>query len=121
MSDSELDLALVRRVQQGDKQAFGLLVGKYQQKIMRLVSRYVRDAADCEDVTQEAFVKAYVGKTPSGLRNHYKKLVFTGKGSMPKSFEDEAGLIAYVAQTKGAVGYVSASAAGDGVKPLAVK
>ncbi len=59
MSEAELDLALVRRVQQGDKQAYNLLVGKYQQKIMRLVSRFIRDSMECEDITQEAFIKAY--------------------------------------------------------------
>jgi len=59
MSEAEVDLALVRRVQQGDKQAYNLLVGKYQQKILRLVSRFVRDAMECEDVTQDAFIKAY--------------------------------------------------------------
>lgn len=59
MSEAEVDLALVRRVQQGDKQAYNLLVGKYQQKILRLVSRFIRDSMECEDVTQEAFIKAY--------------------------------------------------------------
>lgn len=59
MSEAELDLALVRRVQKGDKQAYNLLVSKYQQKILRLVARFIRDAAECEDVTQEAFIKAY--------------------------------------------------------------
>ena len=59
MSEAELDLALVRRVQQGDKRAYNLLVSKYQQKILRLVSRFVRDSMECEDITQEAFIKAY--------------------------------------------------------------
>lgn len=59
MSEAELDLALVRRVQQGDKRAYNLLVSKYQQKILRLVSRFIRDSMECEDITQEAFIKAY--------------------------------------------------------------
>jgi RNA polymerase sigma-70 factor (ECF subfamily) len=59
MSEAKLDLALVRRIQQGDKQAYNLLVVKYQQKIQRLVSRFIRDPMECEDVTQEAFIKAY--------------------------------------------------------------
>ena len=59
MSEAKLDLALVRRVQQGDKRAYNLLVSKYQQKILRLVSRFIRDSMECEDVTQEAFIKAY--------------------------------------------------------------
>lgn len=59
MIDRETDQILVERVQQGDKQAFGLLVTKYQRKLMRLVSRLVRDPAEAEDVVQEAFIKAY--------------------------------------------------------------
>lgn len=59
MGDREADQALVERVQAGDKQAFGLLVAKYQRKLTRLVLRLVRDAAEAEDVVQEAFIKAY--------------------------------------------------------------
>ncbi len=53
------DIALVRRVQQGDKTAFDALVLKYQHKVLKLVQRYVRDATEAEDITQEAFIKAY--------------------------------------------------------------
>ena len=59
MGDREADQALVERVQTGDKQAFGLLVAKYQRKLLRLISRLVRDPAEAEDVAQEAFIKAY--------------------------------------------------------------
>jgi RNA polymerase sigma-70 factor (ECF subfamily) len=59
VSERDVDADLVARVQQGDKKAFDLLVLKYQRKIMRLVSRMVRDQAEIEDVTQEAFIKAY--------------------------------------------------------------
>ncbi|HEY0666278.1 MAG TPA: RNA polymerase sigma factor RpoE [Gallionella sp.] len=59
MTDKEVDQQLVERVQRGDKHAFDLLVAKYQRKLGRLISRFVRDASDAEDVTQEAFVKAY--------------------------------------------------------------
>lgn len=61
MSDKEIDLALVERVQRGDKAAYDLLVLKYQHKIGHLVSRYVHDAHESQDVTQEAFIKAYRG------------------------------------------------------------
>lgn len=53
------DLALVKRVQQGDRSAFDLLVIKYQHRILKLVMRYVRDPSEAMDVTQEAFLKAY--------------------------------------------------------------
>ncbi len=60
MSAPELtDQQLVQRVQRGDKQAFDLLVLKYQHKIVGLISRYLRDQDEVLDVTQEAFIKAY--------------------------------------------------------------
>ena len=59
MSDREADQILVEQVQRGDKRAFELLVAKYQRKIFRLLSRLIRDAAEIEDVAQEAFIKAY--------------------------------------------------------------
>ena len=59
MSDREIDRQLVARAQSGDKQAYGLLVEKYQRKLARLLSRFIRDPAEVEDVTQEAFIKAY--------------------------------------------------------------
>lgn len=59
MADREVDQQLVERVQRGDKHAFDLLVAKYQRKLGRLISRFVRDPAEAEDVTQDAFIKAY--------------------------------------------------------------
>jgi len=59
MGDREVDQQLVERAQRGDKHAFELLVGKYQRRLGRLISRFVRNAAEAEDLTQEAFIKAY--------------------------------------------------------------
>lgn len=59
MSERDIDAELVARVQRGDKKAFDLLVIKYQRKIMRLLSRMIRDQSEIEDVAQEAFIKAY--------------------------------------------------------------
>lgn len=59
MSEREIDQGLVERAQQGDKRAFDVLVAKYQRKLSRLISRFIRDAGEVEDVTQEAFIKAY--------------------------------------------------------------
>lgn len=59
MGDRETDRLLVERVQAGDKQAFGLLVTKYQRKLARLVSRMVRDSAEVEDIVQDSFIRAY--------------------------------------------------------------
>lgn len=59
MGDREVDQQLVERAQRGDKHAFELLIIKYQRRLARLISRFVRDGAEVEDVTQEAFIKAY--------------------------------------------------------------
>ncbi len=59
MTERDVDQQLVERVQRGDKHAFDLLVSKYQRRLGRLISRFVRDAAEAEDVTQDAFIKAY--------------------------------------------------------------
>lgn len=59
MSEREVDMELVARVQRGDRRAFDLLVLKYQRKIMRLLSRMIREPAEVEDVAQETFIKAY--------------------------------------------------------------
>jgi len=59
MSERAIDQALVERVQQGDKKAFDLLVLKYQLRLSKLVSRFLRNQSDVPDVVQEAFIKAY--------------------------------------------------------------
>ncbi|MEX0637301.1 MAG: RNA polymerase sigma factor RpoE [Burkholderiales bacterium] len=59
MSERDVDRQLVARAQGGDKRAFELLVEKYQRKLGRLLARFIRDPAEVEDVTQEAFIKAY--------------------------------------------------------------
>ena len=59
MSGQISDQQLVERVQRGDKNAFNLLVQKYQNKVINLISRYIRNQADVADVAQEAFIKAY--------------------------------------------------------------
>lgn len=59
MGESDVDQALVERVQNGDKAAFDLLVRKYQHKLVSVISRYVNDWSECQDVAQESFVRAY--------------------------------------------------------------
>jgi len=60
MSEQKKDLGLVRKAQAGDKAAFDLLVRKYQNKIISLVSRYLGNNGDVQDVAQDAFIKAYI-------------------------------------------------------------
>jgi ABC-type phosphate transport system substrate-binding protein len=69
----------------------------------------------------EAFLKQFVGKTDAALATYYRSLVFTGKASMPKQLGSDAEVAAYVAKTKGAIGYVSAATEAPDVKVLEVK
>jgi len=59
MSERDIDQELVTRVQQGDNKAFDLLVLKYQLRLSKLISRFIRNQSDVPDVVQEAFIKAY--------------------------------------------------------------
>ena len=59
MTENEIDQALIQRVQAGEKRAFDLLVGKYQHKVTSLISRYIKDWSECQDVAQETFIRAY--------------------------------------------------------------
>jgi hypothetical protein len=87
----------------------------------------LRDGSHVEPVLEkggpvhEAFVKEYLGRTDSALQTYYRSLVFTGKASMPKTLGADSEVVAYVAKTRGAIGYVSAQASTDGVKTLEVK
>lgn len=69
----------------------------------------------------EQFISGCLGKTESGLRNYFRNLVFSGKGSMPRSFASSAELIAYVARTPGAIGYVDSGADLTGVARLTLR
>ena len=57
MPEQDIDLRLVKRVQEGDKKAFDLLVLKYQRKVMSIIARLVRQPAEIEDIAQETFIK----------------------------------------------------------------
>lgn len=59
MSEQNVDQQLIERVQRGDKNAYNLLVTKYQHKVSNLVTRYVKNQSDVPDIVQEAFIKAY--------------------------------------------------------------
>lgn len=59
MTEQDTDLALVRRVQSGERGAFDLLVRKYQHKVFGIISRYISNFAECQDVAQETFLRAY--------------------------------------------------------------
>jgi TonB family protein len=86
----------------------------------------LRDGTHVEPVLSKggpahaAFLKEYLGQNDDALQNYYRSLVFTGKGLMPKLLPSDEEVVAYVAKTRGAIGYVSSSARLEGVKTLAV-
>lgn len=87
------DQLLVQRVQAGDQKAFELLVAKYQRRIFRLISRFVRDAALAEDVAQETFLRAYraIGQFRGDSQFYtwlYRIAVNTAKKSLSDSARD---------------------------------
>ena len=69
----------------------------------------------------DVVLKEYLGKSDATLMTYFRGLVFTGKASMPKVCDSDAEIVAYVAKTKGAVGYIGAGVAAQGTKTLAVK
>jgi len=71
--------------------------------------------------THEKFIKAFAGKTAKQFTNYWRKMVFSGKGKMPKSFDSEEDLAAFVAENKGALGYTTAGVVFDGTRVIEVK
>lgn len=59
---------------------------------------------------RDAFLRVYIGRTDAQFRNHWRRIVFTGRGQMPREIQDEAVLLTYVATTPGAVSFIASSA-----------
>lgn len=58
-SESEPDAALMLRVQRGDREAFAVLVERYQQPVITFIHRSLRDLTEAEDLAQNVFVQVY--------------------------------------------------------------
>jgi len=71
-------------------------------------------------LAHQTFLREFLGKNDEALQTYYRTLIFTGRGSMPKALGSDAEVVAYVAQTRGAIGYVSAGTSAEGVKTLAI-
>ena len=69
----------------------------------------------------KTFMKNYVKKSHSQFSAFWKQAIFTGKGTPPRSFGDEAELVKFVAETKGAIGYISSDTSTDEVKLIQIK
>lgn len=66
------------------------------------------------------FTKNYLSKNPAQFRMYWKKMVFTGKGRAPESYKSEADILKYVAETEGAIGYISSGISPEKVKLITV-
>jgi TonB family protein len=94
--------------------------------VFLLQQNSLRDGTHVEPVLSQGgsahatFLKNYLGQNDDALQNYYRSLVFTGKSLMPKSLHTDDAVVAYVAKTRGAIGYVGATVSLDGVKTLAV-
>jgi len=82
---------------------------------------HVEPVLEREGAAYQVFLKKYIGKTDSALTIYYRSLLFTGKASMPRTLKSDAEVVAYVAKSKGAIGFVKADANTSGVKILEVK
>jgi hypothetical protein len=96
-------------------------------RVFLLTRNSLEDGSHAEPVllkggaAHEAFLREYLGKTDSALQTYYRSLVFTGKASMPRTVGSDAEVVSFVVKTKGAIGYISASAIAPGTKTLEVK
>jgi TonB family protein len=86
----------------------------------------LRDGSHVEPVVtrggtaHEDFLREILGFSEDSLQSYYRALVFTGRGSMPKEFNSDEEVTAYVTRTKGALGYVSVTSSSNGAKTLAI-
>ena len=94
--------------------------------VFLLQRRTLRDGSPVEPVlqkrgaTHEAFLRQYLNRDSEEIHIYYQGLVFTGKGSMPKQLDSDTDVIAYVARSRGAIGYVNGASPTDGVRVLVV-
>jgi len=90
----------------------------YLEEKNSLNGTHVEPVMERRGPAHEAFLRDYLGQTDDELQKYYQTLVFTGKGSMPKTVSSDAEVVAYVAKTRGAIGYVGSGASLEGVRTL---
>jgi TonB family protein len=92
----------------------------YLEEKSSLNGTHVEPVIEKRGPAHEAFLRDYLGQTDDELQKYYEALVFTGRGSMPKTVSSDAEVVAYVAKTRGAIGYVGSGANVEGVRTLAI-
>ena len=96
------------------------LQGIFLEENNSLGGTHVEPVLEKDGPVHEAFLQTYLGRTDDDLQTYYRALVFTGRGSIPKKLGSDAEVVAYVASTRGAIGYVRAGTSTEGVKTLAM-
>jgi TonB family protein len=91
-----------------------------EERIALADGSHVEPVLEKDGRVHAAFLQKYLGRSEDDLQTYYRTLVFTGKGSMPKELGSDAEVVAYVARTRGTIGYVSSAASVEGVKTLAI-
>ena len=80
----------------------------------------IKPALLSQGEVHEEFIKDYIDKTTNQFTTYWRKMIFTGQGIQPRTFESPAEVVEYVVKTPGAIGYVSSSEISAGVKTLPV-
>jgi TonB family protein len=91
-----------------------------EEKISLADGTHVEPVLNKDGEVHEAFAQQYLGLSGDDLQTYYRTLLFSGRGSMPKAFESDAEVVAYIARTRGAIGYVSSGSSAEGVKTLII-
>jgi TonB family protein len=92
----------------------------FLEESIRFAGKSVEPVLEESGPVRDAFLNKYMGKNAEELATYYRTLIFTGRGSMPKTLGSDAEVVAYVAKTRGAIGYVDTTSSAEGVKTLAV-
>jgi ABC-type phosphate transport system substrate-binding protein len=69
----------------------------------------------------EAFLKNYIGRSPTQFEMHWRNMLFTGQAQIPVALKADQEIINFVANTPGGVGYVSSRPESNNIKVLSIK
>lgn len=71
------EVSLLRASLQGDKGAWGEIITRYKSAVFGLCLGFVRNRADAEDISQDAFIRAYVNLRRYDLERRFSTWLFT--------------------------------------------
>ena len=107
-NSASLDSKSVQRIFLGKEKKFS--DGKEAIPINQVSSTAVRDAFDTNTL----------GRSSTQIAAYWSKLVFTGKGIPPKELDNDAAVLAIIADNPNAIGYVDSASVSDAVKVISL-